>query len=117
MGKIDFSNATIRCGTGLMTSYFNGTTTSSMLNGIGLVNQVYCRSSIDGQNGACNNVKSTMANITTNGFTTIKSGTVSISGNVLVISNASVIFWIIENIEFEAGDEFDFQVDVNITST
>ena len=60
------------------------------------------------------NLQTKIMNVTTEGFTIIRTGIATVSGNALVINNNAYInYWLITNIEYEAGDTISFQIDVN----
>ena len=116
MAKIDFSNAYIEC---VNPSCYSKATPNFGLNGFltyesdgKMVNSL-------GGEGNANNI----VNITSNGYSIIKNGTVDRNGNVLYIrfitregTYAATVYntaWKISNIEYAAGDTFSFQINVS----
>ena len=102
MARIDFSNATISC---IYSTMFNNESIAYL--GMGENNFVTSSKVI--QNG-----KTNITNVSEHGFTIIKSGTVLESGNKIFLRTGNTNRWVIENITFDAGDTFDFQINVRI---
>ena len=115
MAQIDFSNARIDCinPNFVFNSTLNHYRAYLML---GDLNFVTASGSDNNLISAVDNGKNIITNVTTKGFSIIKSGTVKNGGDrILLKSNYnSTNVWRVSNIFFDAGDTFDFQINVRI---
>lgn len=115
MAQIDFSNARIDCINPNFVFNSNLAQHRSYLM-LGDLNFVTGSGSDSSGLSTVNNGKNIIANVTTKGFSVIKSGTVAASGDRIILRSnyGSTNVWRVSNISFDTGDTFDFQINVRI---
>ena len=120
MGYIDFSNAHIEC---INSAAFVATNLNLFGGQYFQFDNLTNNQSIAGHNSPpldnrANSITVHTTNITNDGFSVVYDGRMSASGNGFLIgtqTNAGFfVGWKITNVEFEAGDIYSFQINVNL---
>ena len=117
MAQIDFSNASIESINSMSNNILWGNGRYLGLNGCGY--PVYFSKSNNNWNSITSSLTGFVTNITESGFKVIYDGVVTTSGNdILILAHRNSSgwdrqLWRIYNIEYEAGDTFHFQIDVD----